>query len=311
MRIHVHTRSRRHESIETYAHKHRSNLMARALACGAVLLRGWGASVESFSQIGTSLGLHPYLQMGAAPRTAVAQHVFTANDSPPHTRIPFHHELGQSMNPPSHVLFYCVTPPRAGGRTPLVSSRDVASYVAQEHPELVRKASDGIVYIRRLPKLADTSSPIGGSWLDTIGRSRREVESRLSASGASYGWENDTLVMTSPPIPLLRTDRSGQSVFYNSLIAAATGWNDDRNVGARCVTFADGTPVDQEVVRDIASYMQDTQDTFDWRKGDLLIIDNSATMHSREPFTPPRTILASMYTSPPRSTQQCDRSQRT
>jgi hypothetical protein len=34
--------------------------------------------------------------------------ILTTNESPPESPIPFHHELAQTPNPPSHICFYCV-----------------------------------------------------------------------------------------------------------------------------------------------------------------------------------------------------------
>ena len=33
--------------------------------------------------------------------------ILTTNESPPSEPIPFHHELAQTPNPPSHICFYC------------------------------------------------------------------------------------------------------------------------------------------------------------------------------------------------------------
>ena len=34
--------------------------------------------------------------------------VLTTNESPPESPIPFHHELAQTPNPPSHISFFCI-----------------------------------------------------------------------------------------------------------------------------------------------------------------------------------------------------------
>ena len=56
----------------------------------------------------------PYVG-GAAVRTAVTPRVFTSNESPPSEKIPFHHEMEQVPQPPTHLFFYCETPAASGG----------------------------------------------------------------------------------------------------------------------------------------------------------------------------------------------------
>ena len=70
---------------------------------GAVLLRGFPAwTTADFDGAMEALGYEelPYVG-GAAPRTDVVGRVFTANESPPDQKIPFHHEMAQvSRNQP-------------------------------------------------------------------------------------------------------------------------------------------------------------------------------------------------------------------
>lgn len=64
---------------------------------GAVLLRGFPVRTASdFNEAVEAFGYEelPYVG-GAAPRTNVVGRVFTANESPPDQKIPFHHEMSQ------------------------------------------------------------------------------------------------------------------------------------------------------------------------------------------------------------------------
>ena len=69
------------------------------LKSGAVLLRGFPVSTASdFNDVVEAFGFEelPYVG-GAAPRTSVVGRVFTANESPPDQKIPFHHEMAQVL----------------------------------------------------------------------------------------------------------------------------------------------------------------------------------------------------------------------
>lgn len=65
---------------------------------GAILFRGFDslATASDFNDVVEAFGYDelPYVG-GAAPRTNVVGRVFTANESPPDQKIPFHHEMAQ------------------------------------------------------------------------------------------------------------------------------------------------------------------------------------------------------------------------
>lgn len=67
-------------------------------ASGVVLLRGFPVEDASgFNRVVEAFGYDelPYVG-GAAPRSNVVGRVFTANESPPDQKIPFHHEMAQA-----------------------------------------------------------------------------------------------------------------------------------------------------------------------------------------------------------------------
>lgn len=60
-------------------------------------------------------------------------------------------------------------------------------------------------------------------------------------------------------------------------------------------TYGDGSPIataDLELVLDLAEEMQVD---IEWQKGDIVLIDNYAVMHSRKPWTGQRVILAALW----------------
>lgn len=73
------------------------------LESGAILVRGFPVKTASdFNDVVEAFEYEelPYVG-GAAPRTNIVGRVFTANESPPDQKIPFHHEMAQ-------VLPFCV-----------------------------------------------------------------------------------------------------------------------------------------------------------------------------------------------------------
>lgn len=78
--------------------KSSSSALERLLSeAGAILFRGFPVlSASDFNDVVEAFGFLelPYVG-GAAPRSNVVGRVFTANESPPDQKIPFHHEMAQ------------------------------------------------------------------------------------------------------------------------------------------------------------------------------------------------------------------------
>lgn len=168
------------------------------------------------------------------------------------------------------------------------------------------------------------------------------AECALKALGSSWEWLPDgSLKTVTSTVPALRVDdqpasaeRSGQKTFFNSLVAAHTGWNDSRNVGERAVVLGEGIGgessgattntissssssnrnrgnsekeeeeemrfLDADAVASAVEVMQEVSVAFPWHAGDVLLLDNRTVMHSRQSFQGPRRILASLARDPAR-----------
>jgi len=280
---------------------HADELFGRAMAHGAVLFHGFPVDTpDDFSAVVDALALEnmPYIG-GAAVRTKVAgDKVLTANEAPPSEPIPFHHEMAQVPNPPEYLVFCCDVPPETGGETPIVLSHEVYQFAVEHYPEFMAKVEKlGVRYVRFLPEEDDPTSAIGRSWKSTYqAESRDEAEDRMAELGTEWEWlPNGTLKTTTAVIPAVRTDeRTGRKTFFNSMIAAYTGWVDSRNDPKKAIVLGDNSAVDVDAMDGIARFMDDACVKFPWKKGDVLLVDNRLVMHSRSPYTGQRRILASV-----------------
>ena len=250
-----------------------------------------GLEVENFPYVG-----------GAAVRiNIVGERVVTANESGPEAVIPFHHELAQVPAPPLTLFFYCQVAPPAGGETPLLLSHRVFERLESSHPEFAKALEDkGVRYVRVMPEEDDKLSPIGRSWKSTFQTDTREgAEKKLAEAGTSFRWNEDGSLWTKTAVvPAVRVNpRTGKKAFYNSAVAAYTGWTDSRNEGKKAVVLGDDTPVDADGMEAAIKYMDEETVAFRWQEKDAIFIDNRAVMHARRPYTPPRRILASIGAS--------------
>jgi len=279
-------------------------LEEKLLHHGAILFRGFVIdNAADFDQVVTSFGYEvlPYVG-GAAPRKHVVGNVYTANEAPAHIAIPFHHEMAQVVNWPKKLFFYGDVIPNSGGETPICVSNEVYKRMLAKHPDFVEKLETlGVKYIRVLPEENDETSALGRGWRSTFSATtKEEAELRCKELNIEYEWlEGGNLKTTSgsPLYPIQEDVRTGKKVWFNSIVAAFTGWNDARNVSEKAVHFGDGTPLPREKVLDIRDIMEEISVNHQWQHGDVLLVDNRTAMHARRTFTGDRLVYASLTKS--------------
>ena len=106
---------------------------------------------------------------GAAVRTQLTSRLFTSNESPSSEKIPFHHEMSQVPEPPTHLFFYCDIPSEIGGETPILPSNEIYQRMVERFPEFMQKVEElGVRYIRVMPCEDDPTSAIGRGWKSTF-----------------------------------------------------------------------------------------------------------------------------------------------
>ncbi|KAM7254468.1 hypothetical protein ACFE04_003848 [Oxalis oulophora] len=265
----------------------------------ALLYRGFHVtSPNEFNDVVESFGYEelPYVG-GAAPRSNVVGRVFTSNESPPDQKIPFHHEMAQVPEFPSKLFFFCEVEPQSGGETPIVLSHIVYKRMKERYPEFVERLEQhGLIYTRILGDGDDPSSPIGRGWKSTFLTDDKIVaEERAAKLGMKLEWLENGVKSVMGPIPAIKLDESRQrKVWFNSMVAAYTGWEDSRNDPKKAVTFGDGQPLPADIIYDCLKILEEESVAFPWQKGDVLLIDNWAVLHSRRSFAPPRRVLASL-----------------
>ena len=239
----------------------------------------------------------------AAPRKNVAPGVFTANEAPPTEVIPFHHEMAQCPTQPTVISFFCEVAPASGGETPILPSCWAARYLKTAFPSIAASLrARGVRYVRVIPDGDDESSPLGRSWQSTFGvQTREEAEAAIARMEMRCEWlPNGDVRTTTKRMPFF-TEHNGKELFYNACVAALVGWGDSRNEASKTVMYGDGHPLEPaalDALHACARYMREVQVAFQWRAGDMLILDNRTTMHSRATFTPPRRILAAVSGPP-------------
>ena len=268
---------------------------------GAILFRGFpdGGDIE-FDRCIEALGLQPFTyaeSLSNAVRKNRTPRVFTANEAPPELEIFLHHEMAQTPLYPRYLFFYCEQAAASGGATPLCRSDYLMAALERQLHSFIKQCRDlDVSYTHTMPAQADAGSGQGRSWLDTLSvTSRLAAETKLQQLGYTWVWlQDDDLRVTTPALPAIRRTSTGTEVFFNQLVAAFAGWQDQRNSAASSVCFGDGSPMPIPALKEmIAIAYQQVYDHI-WQAGDVILIDNLRVMHGRRPFSGTRTVLAGL-----------------
>lgn len=289
--------------VEWYA-GHREALEGHLLRHGALLFRGFGVETQdALTRVVLGIGGEALAYVdGNSPRQKLAAGVYTSTEYPPEFFISLHNELSYSSRWPARLFFCCVTPPAAGGETPLADSRLILARL----PDRVRDAfvAGQVKYIRNL----HGGRGFGPSWQATFETDRREdVEAFCRATDTDAQWHADgSLTVTQVQPATRRHPRTGEEVWFNqadqfhpsthpkAVFDSLVTLYGREELMPQTATFGDGRPIDVAMLEDVRRTVREETRVFPWERGDLLMIDNMLVCHGRRPFTPPRKILLSM-----------------
>ncbi|WP_353901924.1 TauD/TfdA family dioxygenase [Micromonospora harpali] len=280
----------------------RDELLRDLDAHGAVLFRGFEvATADDFSRAARAVtpDLLGYLER-AAPRTEVADRVFTSTEFNAEQWIPLHHEMSYSYNWPTHLYFWCAQPATgSGGATPLASERVVTPRIPAQVRE--RFTRDGVCYVRNYGPHLDLP------WQEAFQTTdRAEVEAYCAASATEFTWLGGDGLRTRARRQAVATHpRTGETfwfnhahLFHSSNMPAEVSAALLREYGPeglpRNAYHGDGSPIDDEVVAGIRDLYREHAVSVPWQRGDVLVVDNFLATHGREPFSGDRQILVAM-----------------
>ncbi|CAN6217350.1 unnamed protein product [Urochloa humidicola] len=279
-----------HEALVSALRANREWLEGKVISNSAVLLRGFDVrDAVEFDAVVDAMGWPDIRYVGPAPRTHVHGRVWTANEGPLEQFVYFHHEMVLIKEFPEKVILFCEVPPPEGGETPFVPSFRVTERALEEFPETVEELdARGLRYTLTALSNNDTKSMRGRGWEDAFGTSdKAEAEKRAKALGMDLEWLPDGSVKTIlGPHTLTRVfpSRRGRRMWFNTVVGMH-----GKEVSSAMV--ADGGEIPANFVQRIGEIIEEESIQFRWRRGDILILDNLATLHARRPSLPPRRIL--------------------
>src|SRR5216117_3893012 len=283
-----------------WAAEHREALRTWVTEHGSLLVRGLGlrdvAQTEAvFRRLGS---LMPEME-AFAPRRRYAQGVYSSSKWPPNQPMCMHHELSYALEPPSLMLFACLTAAASGGATPVADSPAVLDALPADLVERFEQA--GWLLIRNY------NEDIGASLADAFGTDDRgAVESYCRAHAIDFEWRPDGALRTRQrrsavvPHPI-----NGRRCWFNQ-IAFLNEWTLDPELREYLVDvygedglpfntrFGNGDPIGADIVQTINQTYAAHTVCERWEAGDLLLVDNIRTAHARESFEGSREVVVAM-----------------
>ena len=287
--------------LRTWLTVHRDSLRAAATEHGAVLVRGLGLSDRAyvaavFDYLATDLMAE---REAFAARQLHPEGVYSSTTWPAQQQMCMHHELSYTTEFPGLMLFACLTAPETGGATGIADARAVLRALPTELVD--RFAREGWILTRTY------NEEIGASVADVFGTDdRATVEAYCRANHIEFQWQADGGLRTQQRrYAVVRHPRTGEFCWFNQ-IAFLSEWTMEPEVHDFLVDlygpdglpfntrFGNGDPIGQDVVQLIADVYEANTVREPWQAGDLMLVDNIRTAHSRDAYEGPRDVLVAL-----------------
>jgi alpha-ketoglutarate-dependent taurine dioxygenase len=285
-----------------WAAEHRDAVRAVVMEHGAAMIRGLGlrdaTEVESVFRRLASGGLMPDRE-AFATRWVHGEGVYSSTKWPSNQPMCMHHELSYALEFPGLMLFACLNAPADGGATGIADAPTVLEALP---PELTaRFEREGWLLVRNF------DGDVGASVAEAFGTDdQAAVERYCRANAIELEWQPDGGLRTRQRRrAVVCHPVTGRRCWFNQ-VAFLNEWTMDPEVREFLVEvygadrlpfttrFGNGDPIGEDVVQLINEVYRATTAREPWRSGDLMVVDNIRTAHSRETFTGPREVLVGM-----------------
>jgi alpha-ketoglutarate-dependent taurine dioxygenase len=282
--------------------ENRDAIRAAVTNQGSVMIRGLGLrdAAEAgavFRQLAAG-GLMIEREAFAARQT-YSNGVYSSSKWPANQPMCMHHELSYLLQPPSLLMFACVSPPTSGGATAVADSTAVLDALPARLVE--RFEREGWLLTRSY------NDDLGASYADAFGTDDRvAVETYCRANSIGLAWQPDGGLRTwQRRSAVVRHPVTGRRCWFNQ-IGFLNEWTMAPEVHEYLVDvygvdglpfntrFGNGDPIGEDVVHLLNTAYEANTVREPWQAGDLLLVDNVRTAHSRESFTGPREVVVGM-----------------
>jgi len=285
----------------TWAAEHRSALRTAVNQHGSLQIRGLGlGDVADVTAVTQQLAMTLMADKEAfASRQAFPGGVYSSSAWPAKQQMCMHHEVSYRLEFPGLMLFACLVAPTDGGAIPIADSPSVLEALPAELVD--RFEQEGWMLTRNY------TEEIGQSVGEAFGTDDHgAVEEYCRSNTIEFEWQPDGGIRTRQRrAAVLHHPVTGQRCWFNQ-IAFLSEWTLNPEVreflvdvyGANglpfTTSFGNGDPIGEDVVALINDAYEANTAREELRAGDLMLVDNIRTAHSREPFDGPREVVVAM-----------------
>lgn len=275
-------------------------LESKLLKHGAILFRNCQLnSIADFEKLAQTICPSLFGNYGDLPRTGVSDKVYGSTPYPADKTILFHNESSHLHCYPQKIWFSCVQPAQEGGETPIVDCRQVYQLLDTQLREKLEQKQ--LMYVRNYIEGLDVS------WQDFFHTEDKSiVEDSCLKSEMQFEWLPNNGLRTRKIRPAIAQHPVTQEkTFFNQIQLHHISYLDpqvresllsvfeEKNL-PRNVYYGDGSPLEPEDIEAINRAYQQASICFPWQKGDVLMLDNMLTAHSRNPYKGDRKIVVAM-----------------
>ncbi len=284
-----------------WAAEHRDSLRAVVAEHGSILVRGLGLQdagevAAVFKHLATGLLTE---KEAFAPRETYSDGVYSSATWPANQPMCMHQELSYALESPSLMLFACLRAPADGGATAVADTPTVLEALPTELTE--RFEREGWLLARNY------GEDIGASIAESFGTDDPDaVAGYCRANAIDVTWQPDGGLRTEQRrSAVVRHPVTDQRCWFNQ-IAFLNGWTMDPEVREYLVDmygpdglpfdtrFGNGDPISEDIVMLLNQVYEANTVREPWQAGDLMLVDNIRTAHSREAFVGQREVLVGM-----------------
>lgn len=268
---------------------------------GAMLFRGFDVTspqiFDAFISGVSSDAL--FYQERSSPRHSVYKYIYTSTDHPRDKEIRQHSEQSYNKSFPRKIFFYCEKASPVGGATPLADAR-----------RIYRRLPDQIVrtFEARNYRYSRCFWQVMGTTWQTAFQTEEKarVEAYCADNDIHFEWHDGDVLKTYQVRPVTAYHPvSGEPCWFNHCAFFNVLSLDEETQEVLELSFephelpnqtfyGDGGGIPVDVIRELQHAYDSERTEFQWREGDVLMIDNILVTHGRRSFEGDRSILCGM-----------------
>jgi len=288
-------------NLVNWAAKNREQTERQLSRHGALLFRGFKIDgVSGFEQVARAISLEllDYRER-SSPRSEVTKGIYTSTDYPADQSIQFHNEQSYTHSWPMKLYFFCVRAADDRGATPIADGRQVLRSLSL--PLRERFIDKRVMYVRNY------GDGMGLDWQNAFQTTNKAVvEDYCRRNSIFFEWKDKHRLRTRQVFDTIvnHPTTNAQLWFEHAAFFHITGLEPsirdalleqfkEEDLPSNTY-YGDGSVIEDSVLEEIREAYRKAAVRFDWREGDILLIDNMLTSHAREPYSGQRKIVVAM-----------------